>query len=320
MVLDALRERFTVTLATPKQSPPLTSRFDIVHVFRMAALEIAKPYLLSTTLRHLDLDDIESKTNKRIEAICRSRGDTAAADFYASERRRCELLEVAAFRTFDRIYVCSEPDRIEVASRSRALVTVLPNVIRIPAPPASMRSRSPSELFRFLFVGSLGYYPNSDGVDWFCREVVPLLAGKARQPFLVEVAGAGSTRRVCNGGLVRFHGTVPDVRPYYERCHAAIVPLHAGGGTRIKILEAFGYRCPVVSTAIGAEGLEISPNRDILIGDTAEDFADHCLALMQNPALADHLAASAFELVKKHYSAERLAKTFAELPNGEQDL
>lgn len=170
---------------TPAPDPP----FDIVHVFRLAAMAAAKPYLASARRRHLDLDDIESKTHKRIEALCRANGLVEAADREEAESRRCELLETAIFRSFDRVYVCSEADRDALAQRCPAELLILPNAVRLPASPPG---RSPSEPYRFLFIGTMGYYPNFDACVWFCRKVAPILKRTAPEPFGVDIAGSGS--------------------------------------------------------------------------------------------------------------------------------
>jgi len=96
--------------------------------------------------------------------------------------------------------------------------------------------------------------------------------------------------------------------------HAAIVPVRAGGGTRIKILEAFSYERPVVSTAIGAEGISATAGVDILLGDTAEEFAARCADLIGNPDLACHLAGNAFGLVTRTYSLDVLRHVFSSPP------
>ncbi|MGA2597329.1 MAG: glycosyltransferase [Bryobacteraceae bacterium] len=311
MILEALRETCQVWVAMPGRTPAPDPPFDIVHVFRLAAMAAAKPYLASARRRHLDLDDIESKTHKRIEALCRANGLVEAADREEAESRRCELLETAIFRSFDRVYVCSEADRDALAQRCPAELLILPNAVRLPASPPG---RSPSEPYRFLFIGTMGYYPNFDACVWFCRKVAPILKRTAPEPFGVDIAGSGSAGVWEGHELLRFLGPVPQVGPIYEAAHAAIVPLRAGGGTRIKILEAFSYRRPVVSTTIGAKGITAAAGREILIGDSPEDFASRCVELMRDRDLADRLAENALRLVTQLYSAETVKRIVSSPP------
>lgn len=314
LILNALRDVYQVSLATPELAPPPDSAFDVVHVFRLAALLLAKPYLSAAGRRHLDLDDIESRTHRRIEGIARANGHAAVAEWALAESRRFELLEIAAFRKFDRVYVCSEADRKSLAARCLVELRVLPNVVRLQEPPPDLPQLIPDEPFRFLFIGTMDYYPNFDGYYWFCTEVLPVLRHMAPAKFIVEVAGFGSAGRLKPFESVCLTGEVPDVRPLYERAHAAIVPLRAGGGTRIKILEAFAWGRPVISTTIGAEGIEATADRDILLADSPEAFAAGCANLISHPDLGRLLAANALRLVQEAYSESALRRIVALLP------
>jgi len=290
------------------------SSFDIIHVFRLVTVPFARPYFTNAegrARRYLDLDDIESKTHRRIAALCRITGNTALAESEEAESRRAAFLEGAAVRMFDRIYVCSETDRNELSERSRADVVVLRNVVRLPEtvpPPNSARP------FRFLFLGTLGYYPNADAVRYFCREVLPLIPQSATD-FVVDIVGEGR----CEGlqelasDVVHLVGPVPEVRPWYERCYALIVPIRAAGGTRIKILEAFSYGRPVITTSVGVEGLDAISGTHLLVADTPEDFAAACLRLMSDRSLAEMLVENARELLHRSYTSDRLKESIAAL-------
>ena len=301
MVLEALREKYEVSLATPDEAPASGERFDVVHVYRLAALPLAKPFLEAAGQRHLDLDDIESRTHKRIAALARGNSHDEIASWASAESRRFELLEIATLRRFDRVYVCSEIDRAFLAGRCSSEVRVLPNVVRMPDPP-SARVRAAGEPFRFVFIGTMDYYPNFDGYQWFCSQVLPVLRRIATADFIVEVAGPGSAGRLPSHECVHLAGEVPDVRPLYKRADAAIVPLRAGGGTRIKILEAFSFGVPVISTTIGAEGIEVGADRDILLADSAEELALRCADLISHPEIGARLRLKALELVRQRYS------------------
>jgi glycosyltransferase involved in cell wall biosynthesis len=153
--------------------------------------------------------------------------------------------------------------------------------------------------FTFLFVGNLDYYPNGDAVRWFAREVLPALQERAPASFRVVVVGNGDTPP-----KLEHAGAVADVGPCYAAADVAIVPLRAGGGTRIKILEAFAHGVPVVSTPIGAEGLEAAGGEHLLLGGDAEAFARGCAELMASPELRRGLAERALRLVRDSYSLD----------------
>jgi glycosyltransferase involved in cell wall biosynthesis len=284
-------------------------RFDVAHVFRLSAAPFARPYFSSSSRpeAHLDLDDIESRTRHRIAELHRENGETEAAGVEQAAARRAELLEAAAFRSFQRIYVCSETDRRHVEPRARAETRVLPNSV---VPPASVTPAPRGAVSRLLFVGTLGYYPNQDALRWFCSKILPLIRSGAHNEVVLDIVGSGDSRPIAHLAAdgVRLGGPVPDVQPYYERAHCVVVPVRAGGGTRIKILESFSYRRPVVTTTIGMEGIEALAGEDLLCGDSPGEFAQHCLAILTDSLLANRLAANALTLLRSSYSREMLQR------------
>lgn len=139
--------------------------------------------------------------------------------------------------------------------------------------------------FDLVFVGSLDYLPNLEGVRWFVKEVLPRIH-RARPETTVALVGKNPDEEVRRFGQEnnRIHvtGTVPDVRPYLWNGGVSIVPLFAGSGTRLKIYEAMAASLPVISTTIGAEGLTYENGRTIVIADDAESFAAACVTLMND--------------------------------------
>jgi glycosyltransferase involved in cell wall biosynthesis len=292
------------------------SRFDMVHVFRLAMVPFSKPYLhgfFRRSRRHLDLDDIESLTRRRIASLYRQNGDSAMAAYEESEAARCESLENEAFRSFDRVYVCSAADRRRVEGRTRGQVRVLPNGVRMPT---AVPARTAEGVFTFLFVGTLGYYPNEDGVRYLCAEIVPRIRDLAGSSFVVNVAGTGaseSLRQAASVPQVRFLGAVADLHPWYARADAVVAPLRAGGGTRIKILEAFSYQRPVAATSTAMEGIEARAEEHVVIGDTPAAFAQQCARLMFDGELRDRLARNALALLLHSYTIQSLKRALCEI-------
>jgi glycosyltransferase involved in cell wall biosynthesis len=106
-------------------------------------------------------------------------------------------------------------------------------------------------------------------------------------------------------------GQVDNLEEYYRAAHAVVVPLRAGGGTRIKILEAFSQHRPVVSTGIGAEGLDVGHGRELLLADTPDDFAAQCLRLVNDTALTSRLTGRASRLLDERYTGVALEPVLA---------
>jgi glycosyltransferase involved in cell wall biosynthesis len=291
-------------------------RFDIAHVFRLAMLPFARHFLDGSSgaaERHLDLDDIESVTHRRLAALCRLNGESARASFFESEARRYEALEAEVLREFDRIYVCSEGDKAKLPGERRGEICVLPNAVRIP----DVAAPEPGDgIFTFLFVGTLGYYPNEDAVSFLGNEIVPRIRKLTQSDFAVNLVGTGASERCVRTATacgLRMIGAVPDVAPWYQNSGAVVTPVRAGGGTRIKILEAFGHRRPVVTTSIGVEGIDARDEEHVLVGDTPEAFAEHCVRLMTDRELRDRLVENAHSLCRRSYSSEAIKRTIAAL-------
>jgi glycosyltransferase involved in cell wall biosynthesis len=193
-------------------------------------------------------------------------------------------------------------------------VTEIPTGVNIDyfLPPAP----SPAAATDLVFVGSMDWLPNVDGVVFFVREVLPLIrkrrpqatlaiVGRTPPPKIVELA-AGDPQ-------IQVTGTVPDIRPYLWNSAVSIVPLRIGGGTRLKIYEAMAAQIPVVSTTIGAEGLSVNPPHDIRLGVSPQDFASHCIELLASSELRARQSRAAWEMVDANFSWEHVARCFEEV-------
>jgi glycosyltransferase involved in cell wall biosynthesis len=167
-----------------------------------------------------------------------------------------------------------------------------------------------------VFVGSMDWLPNVDGVLYFAREVLPLIR-KRRAECSLTIVGRTPPQKVLalaerDPGIC-VTGTVPDIRPYLWGSTVSVVPLRIGGGTRLKIYEAMAARIPVVSTTIGAEGLTIHPPDDIRIADRPEDFAERCLELLEDNGERRRVSQSAWNMVNANFSWEQVARCFEKI-------
>jgi len=165
---------------------------------------------------------------------------------------------------------------------------------------------------RIVFLGDLTYPPNRDGVLFFAREVFPLIR-RAEPGATWHVLGRPTEelRAAIDGQpAVVMTGYVPDVRPHVAQAEVVVVPLRAGGGARLKILEALAMGRPVVSTGLGAEGLE--PRQGVTIADSPADFAAAVLNVLRDPARAAAAAAQARPSLVTRYDWARVARGFQE--------
>ena len=165
-----------------------------------------------------------------------------------------------------------------------------------------------------VFVGSMDWMPNIDGIRWFISDVLPLI--RARKPGCsLAVVGRKPPPEIlaeAKDDLISITGTVPDVRPYLWNSAVSIVPLRVGGGTRLKIFEAMAAGTPVLSTTIGAEGLPVRHGETIRIADSAEAFARECLALLDDREAAKAMAERALDLIRARFSWNQVSRCFEE--------
>ncbi|MHB0866614.1 MAG: glycosyltransferase family 4 protein [Thermoleophilia bacterium] len=156
---------------------------------------------------------------------------------------------------------------------------------------------------QMLFIGLMSYAPNIEAADWFVREVMPLVLRQAPAAVFNIVGGGATTavRDLASRSGVRVHGYVQDVQPHYRQNSLMVVPLLTGGGSRLKVLEAFAAGTPVVSTSKGAEGLQVIDGQHLLLADTAADFAAAVLCLHGDHDLYIKISRNARLLAEESY-------------------
>lgn len=181
--------------------------------------------------------------------------------------------------------------------------------------PSGEVERQPHEI---VFTGSMDWMPNEDAIRWFVADILPLVRARVPDVTLTVVGRnpPSSIRALGDNDGITVTGSVPDVRPYIERATAFIVPIRIGGGTRLKIFEAMAMERPVVSTAIGAEGLPVRDGADALLADTPAAFADAVVRLLLEPELAARIGNAAAAAVRAEYGWDRVAARFAEICAG----
>ena len=284
-----------------------------VHVMRLYLAPFAERVLrLGGSERPtcvLDLDDDEVRTRRRMADLHRACGNREDA-----EREEVELEKYAVFAArylpaFDCVTLCSAADIDRLGRHyADARFAVVPNGYEMPKV-ARRHTPSISGPLRLLFVGTLDYFPNNDAVRFLCSDVRKALRNLSDREVEIDIVGGGGlalARSLRNSGT-RIHGYVPSLTPLYAAADVAIVPIRAGGGTRIKILEAFAHRVPVVSTTMGAEGIDAIDGEHLLIGDSAEALARACLRVKSAPEVASALAERAAALCSTLYGAEAIA-------------
>jgi glycosyltransferase involved in cell wall biosynthesis len=204
---------------------------------------------------------------------------------YRLEAHRMAGYEAEAVRRFDHVIAVSEHDRA-LMSRwvDAAHISVTPTGVNL----AQFRNAAPdpgAAAPLVVFVGSMDWGPNEDGMLWFHRDVWPRVVA-AMPSARLRIVGRHPPPAITQlaGDAIEVTGTVPSVIEHLHAAAVVIVPLRIGGGTRLKVYEAMAARRPVVATTIGAEGLDYRAGEDILIADAPGDFADAVIGLLRDPA------------------------------------
>ena len=247
----------------------------------------------------LDIDDIQSQVHRGKMKQAASLGSRLGAMHHhlVWKRRESVLLQ-----RFGLVCVCSDPDKNYLGGDER--IHCVPNGFESPV---GEPARAPGIPPRIGFIGTLKYAPNIEGLKWFIREVWPRIKsvrGDARLRLVGTDTDAGIARE---GDDIDGLGFVDNVEAEIASWTASVVPIKVGGGTRIKIAEAFSRKCPVVSTRLGAYGYALESGRDCMLADTPAEMADACLRLIGDTALADRMAERSWQRFQSEWSWDAIA-------------
>lgn len=255
-----------------------------------------------------------------VESVLWERHSETAPDvlrrkYFRAQARRMRAFEGDVCRRAARVIAVSENDASAIAGRFGVACASVPTGVDVDAfsrPPTGVEEQGEG----LVFIGSMDWMPNIDGMVWFVQEVLPLI--RARRPAMpVTIVGRRPPPAIraltASDPHLHITGTVPDVRPHLWNAAVSIVPLRIGGGTRIKIYEAMAAGVPVVSTTIGAEGLDVADGLTIALADTPEEFARRCLELAADATIAAKIGRAAREMVAARYSWEQVSRVFEQL-------
>jgi glycosyltransferase involved in cell wall biosynthesis len=224
------------------------------------------------------------------------------------QARKFAAFERQAFRRADRVVTVTEADAALVRDRFGARdVDVVDNGIDRAFFESVTPARDPSEI---LFLGSLDWRPNLDALALLLDRIFPAvraLEPSARLTIVGRTPPLALERRVAETEGATLIANVPDVRPYLGRAGVLAVPLRIGGGSRLKILEALATGMPVVSTTVGAEGLELKHGEDLDIVDDPDAFATRLVETIRSPQRAQAMAARGRHFVLERYDWDALA-------------
>jgi glycosyltransferase involved in cell wall biosynthesis len=223
--------------------------------------------------------------------------------YAAANWRKLRREELRIYREADGVYLCSAEDEQRLRNHiPNARTVVIPNAADVdyyqPCP-----TDPPPDGRTVVYFGLLSTVPNIDAVMRFVHDIWPRIARAHPEARCKIVGGRPPPSLLALAGpRVELTGFVPDLRPHLASAAAIVVPLRLGGGTRLKIVEAMAMGKAIVSTTLGAEGIEAIPGRDLLIEDQSEAFADAVNRLLAEPGLAARIGQSARRLAVERYA------------------
>jgi len=228
--------------------------------------------------------------------------------YIGGQWRKFERFERRVFAAVDRVVAVSEDDAAIIRQRfGMPRVDVVDNGIDRAFFEQVTGRRDPQ---RMLFLGALDWRPNLDAISLLLDRIFPEVHRQmpgARLCIVGRNPPAGLKQRIAGCPGVELHADVADVRPFLASCELMVVPLRIGGGSRLKILEALGSGLPVVSTRVGAEGLCLTPGKDLVVSDHADDFPAALLEALRQPERMQDMARQARPRVLDRYDWNRLA-------------
>lgn len=264
----------------------------------------------------VDLDNLE---DQKLQAMLRLRGagrrrrlrslarDAVKGSIDRVDVRRWRRVQAHIASVVDVVAVCSEQDRTRLGVDS---ATVIPNGFD---PQPAGGGADPV----LTMVGLMIYPPNADGARFFAESVLPRVrAAVPGTTFLVVGRHDGALDDLRDVPGVVLHGEAADLDPIFAATRVVVVPLRAGSGTRLKVLEAFARRLPVVATPLGCEGIDAHDGVEVLLGRSAEEIAAACVRVLTEPAVATAVADAGYELWQRSYQWPDIQRTIAEVALG----
>jgi len=240
----------------------------------------------------MDAHNVEAQVAARLAEV-----STFPIRFVLRQQARAvERLETWAARGVDAVLACSELDAAAFRQSGAKEVHVVPNGAELRPLPASS---GPRDLVSF--VGSMDWRPNADAAVVLAREIWPRVR-QASPGLRLALIGRRPPAQVRDLGApdIEVTGRVDDVAPWLARSFATAMPLRAGSGTRLKVLEAAAARVPIVATRLAAEGLPFQDGVHLLRAETTEEFVAALLRLRREPALAARLTEAGWQVAQEH--------------------
>jgi glycosyltransferase involved in cell wall biosynthesis len=290
----------------------LEGGYDLIH-FDTISLDVFRHVLNDGPKLVLDHHNIESHMMGR---RARNELNWLKKIYFTWEYNKLAQYERNNLSNYDGHIVCSEDDRSRLLElNSHLMVEVIPNGIEF----GSVLPERKIQKGKLLFIGGLSWYPNRDAIINFIDLIYPELVSEGVS-FSLDIIGKSPPAQLVDAiseiGDITFHGFVDDISGYYEEANVYICPITDGGGTKLKILDAFAKKMAVVAYPVACEGIDVKHGRDILIANNPKEFSDCIIMLMEDLALCERLGEASFTLVKQKYSYDFIGQALSQFYEG----
>ena len=285
--LPAYRQKFRELIAT--------DTFDLVHyeMFHTAQFQT-----------ETDLPSVLSQQNVDSAIWRRLCGETVNPFYkfaYWTQQLAFQRYERVLSPKFDAVTCTSDIDAAVFQQHcAEDVIEIIPNGVDVAHYQPDFSAEAPAHL---IYIGSMDWYPNEDAVDFFADEVLPRIQERVSDVKFSIVGGNPSARvqKLAEKEGIVVTGRVPEIKPYFAEATVFVVPLRIGSGTRLKILEALAMGKAIVSTSVGAEGLDLKDGEEIFIADESTAFADAVTRLLTDPTLRRRIGENGRARVERDY-------------------
>lgn len=328
MILTALRSLFgTLPFVVTKYSNKkmkkeiensIDNKYDLIYIDHLQLgvyYKLLKKYNIPVYLDEHNCENQIIKRNIEIEK------NFLKKLFLKLEYVKLKRFETKMVKLSDKIVVLSKEDKelLSVEGEKDSKFEIIPIPIESSYKKAIYCSKEiKTNSLNIMFIGTLSWYPNLQGIEWFIDNVIPKMQ-KSKLSFNLYIVGKNPSTKlidICNKYKnINVTGYVEDINVYFHKCDIMIVPIFIGSGMRVKILEGLTKRIPIISTDIGCEGIMVQDNENILIANTEEEFLQKINMLGTNPELYSKLQINGEKLFNEKYSMEAISKKFQHIIN-----
>jgi polysaccharide biosynthesis protein PslH len=306
---DSVRKTINADLENLLQETYSKNKYDVIWVCENGEPSVLSFSAVKLGLRPLILDSLELGTLRPNGAIFSSRRFKTTLTWLKARRFIHWLLQ-----STDAFSVSSENERqlFKNLIPQKTICTIIPHGIELTDYQENYGER---DRFTIIHTGSFSYSANYEAVKWFAEQVFPNIRMKDEIRILITGLTAGRDLAPITQYIpqVEFTGLVANIYPRIAQSRMSIVPILTGGSTRLKIVEAMALKTPVVSTKLGAEGLDVCHEKDILLAENPSEFARHIDRLIEDDGLWEKLSRAGYMLVQQKYSADIIGRKASEL-------